>query len=352
MTTTVLQSVASFGVSRRTVAGWKGFNLTNKLIAPPDRPSPPFKEEDFALMAEWGFTFVRLPVSYRCWTSPDNWRQVDESQVAHVVQAVQWGRRYGIHVNLAFHRIPGFSVHKGVTEPFDLFADTEALEAACFQWEMLSQRFADIPADVLSFNLFNEPGGVPVDRYLRVVDAMTDVIRSISPHRPIIGDGMGYGHEAVPELGPRGIIHSGRGYMPQELTHFDAPFWNPGQILPPTWPLTKNDGSTYGRRELEAFYDPWTHIAAKGEPVHIGEFGCYRRTPHDTMLAWMRDLLDLFHARGFGWALWGLHGDFGVLDSKRDDVIYENFRGRKLDRKLLELLREDLARTDSLHLRG
>ena len=32
-------------------------------------------------------------------------------------------------------------------------------------------------------------------------------------------------------------------------------------------------------------------------------------------------------------------GDFGVLDSDRDDVEYEDFHGHKLDRRLLELLR-------------
>jgi endoglucanase len=38
--------------------------------------------------------------------------------------------------------------------------------------------------------------------------------------------------------------------------------------------------------------------------------------------------------------LWNLRGSFGVLDSQREDVAYEDFRGRKLDRAMLELLRE------------
>jgi endoglucanase len=31
---------------------------------------------------------------------------------------------------------------------------------------------------------------------------------------------------------------------------------------------------------------------------------------------------------------------FSILDSERKDVRYENWRGHKLDRKMLELLRE------------
>jgi endoglucanase len=42
---------------------------------------------------------------------------------------------------------------------------------------------------------------------------------------------------------------------------------------------------------------------------------------------------------GWGWALWNFRGSFGILDSGRSDTAYEDFRGRKLDRKLLDLLR-------------
>jgi len=43
---------------------------------------------------------------------------------------------------------------------------------------------------------------------------------------------------------------------------------------------------------------------------------------------------------GWGWALWNLRGSFGIVDSGRADVQYEDFKGRKLDRKFLDLLRE------------
>jgi endoglucanase len=56
-------------------------------------------------------------------------------------------------------------------------------------------------------------------------------------------------------------------------------------------------------------------------------------------LAWLEDLFALFKEQGWGWSLWNLHGSFGVLDSERKDVKYENYKGHKLDRQLLELLR-------------
>jgi endoglucanase len=72
--------------------------------------------------------------------------------------------------------------------------------------------------------------------------------------------------------------------------------------------------------------------------VHVGEWGCYNRTPHDVALAWMKDYLELWKEAGWGWALWNFRGDFGPLDSKRQDVQYEDWKGHKLDRKMLELI--------------
>ena len=53
----------------------------------------------------------------------------------------------------------------------------------------------------------------------------------------------------------------------------------------------------------------------------------------------LRDSLSVWKEAGWGFALWNLRGSFGVLDSGREDVKYENFRGMKLDREMLELLR-------------
>ena len=43
-----------------------------------------------------------------------------------------------------------------------------------------------------------------------------------------------------------------------------------------------------------------------------------------------------------GWSLWNLKGSFGILDSGRDDVDYEDFHGHRLDRAMLDLLRKYL----------
>ena len=48
-------------------------------------------------------------------------------------------------------------------------------------------------------------------------------------------------------------------------------------------------------------------------------------------LAWFGDVLDILSDNGIG---------FGVLNSGRTDVAYEDWYGHKLDRKMLDLLRK------------
>lgn len=82
----------------------------------------------------------------------------------------------------------------------------------------------------------------------------------------------------------------------------------------------------------------WGEMLERGEFVMASEFGAYNKTPHAVVLAWLEDNLRLWKELNVPWALWNLRGSFGVLDSSRKDVSYEDFRGHKLDRKMLELL--------------
>ncbi|MBV9735077.1 MAG: cellulase family glycosylhydrolase [Acidisphaera sp.] len=105
-------------------------------------------------------------------------------------------------------------------------------------------------------------------------------------------------------------------------------------------PVPAHGAATYGRDDL--WRDeilPWQRLQAQGVGVHVGEWGCNMWTPHAVALAWMRDNLANFRRAGWGWALWNLRGELGPLDSGRPDVRYEAWRGHRLDRAMLDLLR-------------
>lgn len=358
---------------------WRGFNLLEKFIA--SRENAPYREEDFALIAEWGFNFVRLPMSYHCWSDPHHWRELREPVLKEIDRAVELGRRYGVHVCLNFHRAPGYSVDRSVAEPFSLWTDAEALEACVYHWRHFAARYRDVPNAALSFDLLNEPGMMTADRklddatYARVVTALVEGIRAESPARLIIADGLNWGRIPCPALAPLGIAQSTRGYDPMQVSHWKAS-WVAGsdQWPRPTWPLPVDAAQAErDRAQLaalqEAFPDnpivaktvkdpvlaqdwnrtridhqlirPWKELEAMGAGVHVGEFGAHNFTPHDVALAWLGDLLAAWRTADWGWALWNLRGTFGVLDSERSDVNYEKFRGHQLDRAMLELLRQN-----------
>lgn len=319
---------------------WRGFNLLEKFAARPEG-NPAFRAEDFGWIAEWGFDFVRLPMSYRCWTGaePSTWRSLDEAQLVHIDQAVERGGREGVHVNLNLHRAPGYCVNPPA-EPLDLFSDPEALEACAFHWAHFARRYRGIPNTRLSFDLLNEPKDLPEEAYAKVVRALVHAIRAEDPGRLIVADGLKWGTRPVPSLADLGVAQSTRGYAPMRVSHHGAS-WVNGQNWPePDWPLQAGPEDRWDKERLrrESIL-PWKELEAKGVGVHVGEWGAFQRTPHRVALAWMKDCLELWREAGWGWALWNFRGSFGILDSGRRDVNYEDFRGHKLDRAMLDLLR-------------
>jgi endoglucanase len=316
---------------------WRGFNLLEKFFAERSRP---FVETDFAWMAEWGFNFARLPLSYRCWSDAGDWRRLREPALKEIDQAVEFGRRHRIHVNLNFHRAPGYCVNPPA-EPLDLWKDEQALEACAYHWSHFARRYQGIGNTRLSFNLLNEPGKIPEESYVRVVRRLVEAIREHDAARLILADGLQWGTVPVRGLAELKIAQSTRGYDPMPVSHYKAS-WVKGaeRWATPTWPLQEPNGQRWDKDRLRRQrIEPWQALERLGVGIHVGEWGAHQHTPHKVVLAWMRDSLDLWKEAGWGWALWNLRGNFGVLDSGRDDVAYESFRGHKLDRAMLELLR-------------
>ncbi|MBI2298725.1 MAG: cellulase family glycosylhydrolase [Armatimonadetes bacterium] len=339
----LLASPAAAEPTAAKLPRWRGFNLLEKFTArDPAGSNPPFAEQDFAWLRAWGFDFVRLPMSYRCWVpDAEHWLELDEQQLAHLDQAVELGRRHGVHVDLNLHRAPGYCVNPPA-EPLSLWDDERALDACAFHWGHLAKRFKGIPNDRVSFDLLNEPGMVPVATYARVVKRLVEAIHAEDPARLVIADGIAWGNTPVPELIELGVGQSTRGYAPMQISHYQASWIRGSDKWPlPTWPLHLNEHDVWDKERLRRERNaPWKALEARGVGVHVGEWGAFNKTPHDVVLAWMRDCLELWAEAGWGWSLWNFRGSFGVLDSGRGDVTYESFEGHQLDRAMLELLRE------------
>ena len=486
---------------------WHGFNLLG-LFRWQDDPRPGrkrdprspgyFREEQFQWIAEWGFNFVRLPMDYRNWIKPGNWLAIDEKYVREIDKAITYGRKYGVHVQLCFHRAPGFTILSSDPEEVKLAENDDALRAFVLQWAYFARRYRDISNECLSFNLFNEPTGFTDERYAEIACKLIEAIRKEDPKRFIVADGNFTASRPVRQLYSfPGVGQSMRGYEPHALSHHLSAAMP--SAVPPVWPIpadavasgylgglleeergrtiviekapagdwkvwfalalrgTRIRISADGKSVCEHTFDGcvsdtnhwfkvwadgpdghgngtpkyplefslpsacrelaidvvsehggarlmrvdvsdgkrtetmgvWTNgafhrhyrqrfcgfgskrsfRAVEDEPsvgrfatpgmdalarynygfwdepmkagvfVMCGEFGSNSKCPHDVALRWIEDNLRCFEEKGWGWALWNLDGNFGIIDSGRTDVALEEFHGHKLDRKMLELLR-------------
>lgn len=341
---------------------WKGFNLLDFFSPDPANQRTATTEEHFKWMADWGFNFVRLPMAYPAYLdidrskniTPDDVYKIKTEAVDTIDALVNTALKYNMHVSLNLHRAPGYCVNSGFHEPYNLWRDQAALDAFCFHWNMWARRYKNVSEKKVSFDLVNEPSmredmndqhskrsSVPGDVYRKVAKAAADAIRKENPKRLIIADGNDVGNKVIPELIDLNIAQSCRGYTPGIISHYKAPWANkdPDNLPEPKWPGQVGD-KYLSRQMLEDYFKPWIELKDKGVGVHCGECGCWNKTPHGVFIAWFTDMLDILKSNNIGFALWEFKGTFGVLDSGRTDITYEDWHGAKLDRKLLDLLRK------------
>jgi endoglucanase len=315
---------------------WRGFNLQGRYSL--QHSNPGFQEDEFQLISDWGFNFARLPMDYRIWSKNGDWNVIDEAIFKDIDRAVGWGKKYGLHICLNVHRAPGYCINLP-KESRDLWTEREVQDVFAKHWAFFARRYQGIPNDELSFDLLNEPNGVDSAAYAKVVQVLVEAIRAEDPRRLIIADGLDAGATPVPELIPFEVAQGARGYQPMPISHHQASWFPPAaHFPPPAWPL-RHEGVVYDKAWLRKnTIEPWKALEAQGVGVVVGEWGCHNKTPHGVVLAWMEDQLQLWKEAGWGWALWNLKGNFGVMDSNRADVAYEGFKGHGLDRKMLDLL--------------
>ncbi|MEP7111172.1 MAG: cellulase family glycosylhydrolase [Ferruginibacter sp.] len=341
---------------------WKGFNLLD-FFSPAKMASALTTTEDhLKWMQDWGFNFIRLPIAYPSYLDIDRSRNIAPEEVYHInKQAVDrieslvaMAHKYNMHVSLNLHRAPGYCINAGFHEPYNLWKDEEAQKAFYFHWSMWAKLFKNVPAKKISFDLVNEPsmrddmndqhsksGPVPGDLYRKVAKAAAEAIHKENPDHLVIADGNNVGNSVITEITDLNISQSCRGYYPGSISHYKAPWANKdiNNLPEPKWP--GQVGDKYLSRELlETYYKPWIELSRQGIGVHCGECGCWNKTPHNVFIAWFNDVLDILSSGKIGFGLWNFIGDFGLLDSGRSDVAYEDWQGHKLDKKLLTLLQK------------
>ncbi|RXK83226.1 glycoside hydrolase family 5 protein [Filimonas effusa] len=341
---------------------WKGFNLTDFNTPRPALNRKYTSEEQLQWIADWGFNFVRLPIAYPYYLSfnknrdirPDEVFEFSNKRLDSIDNLVYLAHKHNLHVSLNMHRAPGYCVNAGFHEPYNLWKDKEAQDAFYFHWSMWAKRYKNVSGAKLSFDLLNEPsmrddmndqlstsGPVPGALYHQVAKAALKVIHEQNSSRIVIADGNSMGNTPIPELADLPLAQSCRGYFPHAISHYKAPWANkePEKLPVPVYP-GKTGQQYFDKAAIEAYYKPWIELMNKGVGIHCGECGAWNKTPHSVVLTWFKDVLDVLAANKIGFSLWEFSGDFGILNSRRTDVAYEEWHGQQLDRQLLSLLQQ------------
>lgn len=308
-----------------------------------NQPSPPDRRA-LEFLARHGFNFVRIPCDYRFWTRDFDYLHPDESVFDVLAEYLGACSEFDLHLSLNLHRVPGYCINGNDLERHNLWLEPEPQEGLAYQWARLAGLFKGIPSERLSFDLINEPPdigqyGMSRPNHEAVVRKACRAIWEVDPERAIVIDGLEGGNVSVPELSDLDLVHSTRGYQPMTVSHYRADWWVGSKGMPsPAYPGSEWEGRMWDREAIREFYQPWTAIARGGRKVHIGEFGCYDKTPQDVAMRWLSDLFGVLQELGLGYAMWNFEGPFGIIGHQRPGARFECVDGFEVDRELLDLM--------------
>ncbi len=156
-------------------------------------------EADIAQIAADGFNYIRLEVSnyypYHHSASLTVGTQeglVYDLQILESIgDIVSWCASYDIHVCLTMKNTPGFGVLWGEGQPGyetldaqDLYENPERQAQFVEIWGAMASYFADVPANVLSYELINEPEDE--EQYLPLAEVVIETIREADQEDKVI----------------------------------------------------------------------------------------------------------------------------------------------------------------------
>jgi aryl-phospho-beta-D-glucosidase BglC (GH1 family) len=256
---------------------WFGFNKLNLYNINEgthfDDCGSDIRESDFALIRQMGFNFVRFPIDYR-FIYDLSTEKFNMERIAWIDHAIDYGKKYGVHIELNIHTAPGYTV----VNPSDTSIFTSNKRHFIAIWKFLANRYKEIPNTALDFNLLNEPEPCMCfdntwfelnPDYASLLRDAINVIRAETPDRLIVLDTNQRRPLNLSLLGipSDNILQSPHCYAPFSVTHegmmghsqFPPNFTNK-QL---TWPI-KNyfNGFLYAGRHSGLLFGVKNTIAA------------------------------------------------------------------------------------------
>lgn len=200
---------------------WNGVTVSNMHEYGHEVDGQPqvFSREDMENISSLGFNFVRVPLDTRVFFDLEDPSRVHLEKLVNLDELISWGAEFGTHVCIDVHFSFGFSTDGDNTND-TIWENPDEQELFLAFWDMLAQRYKDVPSNLLSFNLLNEPNwGLEEEVYADLMRRAMDRIRAYTPDRLMFVDMMNTATEPVYSLVEDKVAQSFHFYEPSTLTH-------------------------------------------------------------------------------------------------------------------------------------
>ena len=291
----------------------RGINMGSTFEAPSeDGWNNPWKPEYFKIMADMGFSHVRVPI---CWEL--DYRSMNEPPYTiypvffeRIKTVVNEALKNKLHVVINMHHH-----EKLLKDPL------EQKERFLSQWKQISDYFKNYP-DSLVFEILNEPNGkLTPEIWNTFASEALSIMRETNPDRTIMIASADNSIDGLAKLQlpkDNNLILTVHYYNPFYFTH-QGVSW--GNTVPPVG-VKWNDTE----KEREAIFSDFELVEKFSKehniPIHIGEFGAYEKADMDSRARWATFLSRFFDERGYSWAYWEFSSSFGIYNP-RDKTFYK-----------------------------
>ncbi|GAP70888.1 por secretion system C-terminal sorting domain [Bacteroidales bacterium 6E] len=293
----------------------RGINMGNMFEAPTETEwGNPWKPEYFRIIAELGFTHVRLPVRWETTarSSSNPPYTVSATFMNRIKLVVDSALANNLHIVFNMHHHEAlFTNPAGQKDRF------------MAQWRQISEFFKDYP-DSLLFEPLNEPNGNLTPELWNVFfPEVLSVIRETNPDRTVlIGTPEWGGLGGLPKLvipDDDNIILTIHYYNPFNFTHQGAE-WSGEQSQ--AWLGTKWFDTEADRAVIHNEFQLAKNISEEHNiPIHVGEFGAYSKADMESRARWTTYLARWFESQGFSWAYWEFSAGFGIYNPSTKKLV-------------------------------
>jgi aryl-phospho-beta-D-glucosidase BglC (GH1 family) len=290
--------------------------------------------QDIALIKAMGFDHVRLSVNPQPMFRRGQADRIPEEYLGYLDRAVQMilGQRLALIID----------VHPESDFKQKLATDDGFVEQFADYWRALARHYSATNAELVTFEILNEPEFHDRYRWQGVQGKLAGAIREGAPQHTIIVAGAYWSSESellfFDPLRDTNIIYNFHFYEPHIFTHQGAT-WSTNYVhylkdLPyPSTPENVRQAAALipdAVNRLQAIHyglDRWNAPRIDGEigqvaawakrwgvPVICNEFGVYRKTSNQQdRAAWISDVRTTLEKYGIGWTMWDYSGGFGVV---------------------------------------